>query len=47
MENNERKGEEAASQLGGYFDDLTDPRVKGRCDHDLVDMVVLYPFSER
>lgn len=41
MESNERKSGEATAQLGGYFENLADPRVRGRCDHDLMDMVVL------
>lgn len=34
-------GEEMQSKLVGYFVDLPDPRVAGRTDHDLLDIVIL------
>lgn len=34
-------GEEMQSRLVGYFADLPDPRVMGRTDHDLLDIVIL------
>lgn len=34
-------GEEMQSRLVGYFADLPDPRVVGRTDHDLLDIVIL------
>ena len=34
-------GEEMQSKLVEYFADLPDPRVVGRTDHDLLDIVIL------